>query len=83
MVVLDLIAGAESLGEIDVARECRRRGLPEPSRQVLRRDGARRYYLDVFWDEWAVAVEIDGIHHTWAQNIVGDALVAAGWRSAA
>lgn len=74
VVVLDLLGGARSLGEIDVARECRRRGLPEPSRQVLRRDGAHRYYLDISWDEWGIVVEIDGIHHTWAENIVGDAL---------
>ena len=73
-VVLDLLGGSRTLGEIDVARECRRRGLPEPSRQVLRRDGARRYYLDVYWDEWGVVVEIDGIHHTWAENVVADAL---------
>jgi len=73
-VVLDLLGGARSLGEIDVARECRRRGLPEPSRQVLRRDRARRYYLDVYWDEWDVVLEIDGIQHAWAENIVGDAL---------
>lgn len=74
VVVLDLLGGARSLGEIDVARACRRRGLPEPSRQVLRRDGAHRYYLDVYWDEWDVVLEIDGIHHAWAENIVGDAL---------
>jgi very-short-patch-repair endonuclease len=73
-VVVDLLGGAESLGEIDVAHECRRRGLPEPSRQVLRRDGSQRYYLDVYWDDWGVVLEIDGIHHAWAQNIVGDAL---------
>jgi hypothetical protein len=74
VVVLDLLGGARSLGEIDVARACTRRGLPAPSRQVLRRDGAHRYYLDVYWDEWGVVLEIDGVHHTWAENIVGDAL---------
>ena len=74
VVILDLLGGARSLGEIDVARECRRRGLPEPSRQVLRRDGAHRYYLDVYWEEWGVVLEIDGIHHAWAENIVCDAL---------
>lgn len=73
-VILDLLGGAHSLGEIDVAKECRRRGLPEPSRQVLRQDGGKRYYLDVIWEEWGVVVEIDGIHHAWAENIVGDAL---------
>ena len=54
--------------------ECRRRGLPEPSRQVLRRGRDGRYYLDVLWEAWGLVVEIDGIQHSWAQNVVGDAL---------
>ena len=73
-VVLDLAGGVRSLGELDFARECRKRGLPEPTRQVVRRGRNGRYYLDVIWEEWGVVVEIDGIHHSWAQNIVGDAL---------
>ncbi|MFC5175670.1 hypothetical protein [Nocardioides taihuensis] len=73
-VVLDLLGGARSLGEIDVALECRRRGLPEPSRQVVRRGPNGTYYLDVAWEEWGVVLEIDGIHHSWAQNVVQDAL---------
>lgn len=73
-VLLDILGGARSLGELDFARECRRRGLPEPSRQVVRKGRHGRYYLDVFWDEWRVAVEIDGIQHAWAQNVVQDAL---------
>jgi very-short-patch-repair endonuclease len=73
-VVLDLLGGVRSLGELEVARECRRRGLPEPSRQVLRKSKNGTYYLDLIWDDWAVVVEVDGIHHTWAQNVVSDAL---------
>ena len=73
-LVLDLLGGVRSLGELDFARECRRRGLPEPTRQVVRRGRNGRYYLDVMWDEWAVVVEIDGIHHSGAQNVVTDAL---------
>lgn len=73
-VVNDLLDGARSLGEIDVGRELRRRGLPAPTRQVLRLDRARRYYLDLFWPELSLVVEIDGIHHAWAENVVGDAL---------
>lgn len=73
-VILDLGAGVRSLGEYDFARECRRRGLPEPSRQVLRRGRGGAYYLDVIWEEWALVVEIDGIQHGWAQNVVPDAL---------
>lgn len=73
-LVNDLLDGARSLGELDVVRELRRRGLPEPDRQVLRRDGRRRYYLDLCWTDLGLVVEVDGIHHTWAENVLGDAL---------
>lgn len=73
-VILDLLDGVRSLGELDFARECRRRGLPAPTRQVVRRGRNGTYYLDVTWEQWRVVVEIDGIHHAWAQNVVGDAL---------
>jgi very-short-patch-repair endonuclease len=73
-VLLDILGGVRSLGELDFARECRRRGLPEPSRQVVRKGRDGRYYLDVFWDDWRVAVEIDGIQHGWVENAVRDAL---------
>lgn len=73
-LVLDLLSGVRSLGELDVARECRRRGLPAPSRQVVRRGPRGTIYLDVSWEEWRVVLEVDGIHHSWAQNLVDDAL---------
>ena len=73
-VVNDLLDGARSLGEVDIGREFRRRGLPQPTRQVLRRDAKKRYYLDLYWEDWHVVVEVDGIHHAWAENVVGDAL---------
>ena len=73
-VVGDLLEGARSLGEIDLVRELRRRRLPVPARQSLRRDKRGRYYLDLHWPEWRLVVEIDGIHHTWVENVVGDAL---------
>lgn len=73
-VILDLLGGVRSLGELDVAGECRRRGLPEPDRQVIRRGRNGKYYLDLYWDRYRVVVEIDGIHHSWAEHVVGDAL---------
>ena len=73
-LVNDLLDGARSLGELDVASELRRRGLPRPARQVLRRDSRGRYYLDLSWPDHRLVVEIDGIHHAWAENVVGDAL---------
>ncbi|MET0929795.1 MAG: DUF559 domain-containing protein [Aeromicrobium sp.] len=73
-VVLDLLGGAESLGELDVAASCRRRGLPVPDRQVVREGRDGRYYLDIFWERYRLVVEVDGIHHSWATSIIGDAL---------
>ena len=73
-VVTDLLGGVRSLAELDFARECRRRGLPEPTRQVVRRGPDGRYYLDVFWEDWGVVVEVDGIQHALAQEVVPDAL---------
>jgi very-short-patch-repair endonuclease len=61
---IDADGGAHSLAEIDFLSLCRRSRLPEPSRQVVRRDAAgRRRYLDAYFDEWAVHVEIDGGQH--------------------
>lgn len=73
-VVNDLLDGARALGELEVGRELKRRGLPAPARQVLRKDKRGRYYLDLYWPDLKLVVEIDGIHHAWAENIVGDAL---------
>jgi very-short-patch-repair endonuclease len=41
---------------------------------MLRRDGKKRYYLDLYWERWGLVVEIDGIQHAWAENLVHDAL---------
>ncbi|MBD3944644.1 hypothetical protein [Nocardioides ganghwensis] len=73
-VVDDMLGGVRSVGELDFARECRRRGFPEPDRQVVRRGKDGRYYLDVCWDDFGLVVEIDGIHHSWATSVVPDAL---------
>ncbi len=73
-IIGDLLDGAHSLGELDFATECRRRGLPEPSRQAVRTGPNGTYYLDVLWGEWKVAIEVDGIHHVWAAQVVPDAL---------
>lgn len=72
--VLDLLGGVRSISEAEFASQCRARGLPEPTRQVVRRGRDGRYYLDVCWEEWGVVVEIDGIQHSWASQVVGDAL---------
>jgi len=73
-VVNELLDGVRALGELDIGRELARRGLPRPTRQEVRRDPRGRYFLDLSWPEWRVVVEVDGIHHAWAENVVGDAL---------
>jgi very-short-patch-repair endonuclease len=73
-VVTDLLGGVRSLAELDFAHECRSRGLPEPTRQAVRRGRDGRYYLDVLWEEWGVVVEVDGFQHVLAEEVVADAL---------
>lgn len=72
--VLDLAGGVGSLNELDVLRGCRQRGLPEPDTQAVRRTPRGSYFLDFRWKRWGVVVEVDGIQHAWAQNLVADAL---------
>lgn len=73
-VVRDVCDGAHSLGELDFGRLCRRHGLPPPDRQVVRTTASGRIYLDVWWEDVGLAVEIDGGHHAIALNPVDDAL---------
>jgi hypothetical protein len=60
----DLAGGPEALSEIDLARLCRRFGVPAPEHQRRRRDACGRVrYLDAYWPDWHLHVEIDGAHH--------------------
>lgn len=62
-VVDELVGGVRSLGELDVGRAMRARGLPEPDRQSLRVRPSGRQYLDADFDAYAIALEIDGWQH--------------------
>jgi very-short-patch-repair endonuclease len=53
---------------------CRRCGLPEPDRQVLRHTLRGRVYLDVRWRHSRLVVEIDGSHHGAGLAMVADQL---------
>ena len=67
-------AGAQSLGELDFARLCRQRGLPEPDRQVVVRTRPGRVYLDVRWSDIGLVVEIDGSGHRVGLSVSEDNL---------
>ena len=61
--VLDARGGIQSLPEFDFGVLCQQAGFPKPSRQSVkcRKDG--KFYLDVEWEEYGLAVEIHGIPH--------------------
>lgn len=60
----DATGGSHSLSELDFLDLTRRAGLPLPTRQQIRYDSAgRRRYLDAYFAQWRVHVEIDGGQH--------------------
>jgi very-short-patch-repair endonuclease len=73
-VALDVTDGVRSLNELDFATLCRRRGLPEPDRQVVVKTPDGRAYLDVRWRRWRVVVEIDGVGHLRPDRWIEDSL---------
>jgi hypothetical protein len=70
----DIADGAQSLGELDFTRLCRRHRLPPPTRQAVRRGADGRVYLDATWDEFSLVVEIEGAHHDAPNHVVDDCL---------
>lgn len=78
LAVADIEQGAHALSEIDFGRLCIRYGLPQPTRQAVRRtSNGRRRYLDVEWelpDGRRVAVEVDGALHLSARRWWDDQL---------
>ena len=60
--------------ELDFARLCQARDLPEPERQVLRQGSRGRMYLDARWSRWGVVAEIDGVQHSELRVNLHDAL---------
>lgn len=73
-VLSDVAGGAQSMGELDFARMCRKRGLPEPDKQVRRTLPNGRVFLDVYWERFGVVVEIDGMHHLLPDVALADSI---------
>ncbi len=74
VLAADIADGAHSLGELDVVAACRRRGLPEPTRQEVRRLPNGKAYLDIAWAQARLVVEVDGVGHARGLQVVGDDL---------
>jgi len=83
---VDAAGGAHSLAEIDLMRLCHRHRLPAPTHQQPRRDNqGRNRWLDAYWEEWQLHVEVDGGHHMevrewWADMQRQNALWVSGER---
>lgn len=73
-VLADILGGVQSMGELDFARLCRQRDVPEPDRQVRRRLPDGRAYVDVYWDKYRVVVEIEGVQHLLPGITVADSV---------
>ncbi|MEH3032743.1 MAG: hypothetical protein PGN07_01560 [Aeromicrobium erythreum] len=83
--VLDAVGGIQSLPEADFDDLVLVSGLPSPSRQHAVQGPDGRYYLDVDWDEFGVAVEVHGLPHhgvaQWSADLVrANEVVIAGPR---
>lgn len=74
LLVQDLADGVRSLGELDVGRAMRGRGLPEPRRQAIRQRASGVQYLDADFPDYEVTLEIDGSQHDEAQARLTDLL---------
>jgi hypothetical protein len=62
-VVAAAAGGVHSLGELDVGADLRRRGMPQPDRQTVRRRASGTEYLDCDFPAYDVVLEIDGAGH--------------------
>jgi very-short-patch-repair endonuclease len=68
----ELLAGSQTLGELDVAGALRARGLPTPSRQSVRTRPNGTQYLDLEWPDFRLVLEIDGLGHEAPAQAVSD-----------
>ncbi|MFY1675266.1 DUF559 domain-containing protein [Plantactinospora sp. WMMB334] len=69
----DISGGAQALSELDFVALCRRFRLPPPDLQQRRVDASGRVrYLDAYWRQWRLHVEVDGAHHMDARHWEAD-----------
>jgi len=67
--------GATALSEIDLVKLCKRYGLPAPDLQERRKDASGRVrYIDAYWRDFKIQVEVDGAHHMYVRQWEADML---------
>jgi len=67
--------GATALSEIDLVKLCKRHGLPAPDMQERRKDASGRVrYIDAYWRDFKIQVEVDGAHHMFVRQWEADML---------
>lgn len=70
-LVAALVAGSQSLGELDVSADLRRRGFPVRQQAVRRRPSGTEY-LDIEIEDCDVCLEVDGIGHDAPEQRLSD-----------
>ena len=74
-LVADIEGGAGALSELDLLALCRRHRLPLPDLQRRRTDASGRLrFIDAYWPEHRLQVEIDGAHHMDVRQWAADML---------
>ena len=74
-VLADVEGGAGALSEVDFLALCRRHRLPPPDLQRRRADADGRWrFIDAYWAEHHLQVEIDGAHHMDVRQWAADML---------
>lgn len=73
-IAADVAGEVRAMGEWDFALALRRRGLPEPDRQQVRRRLSGRQYLDCRFDRYDLTIELDGEQHEEPEHRVTDVL---------
>lgn len=71
-IAADVNVGVRAAGELDFSHALRRRGLPEPDRQQVRRRPSGTEYLDCRFDAFNLTVELDGKQHDEPEQRVED-----------
>jgi very-short-patch-repair endonuclease len=61
--LVDIEGGVQSIPEREFTLIVKRRGLPAPTHQAIKRHATGTYFLDADWEEYDLGCEVHGAHH--------------------